>query len=82
MVHQDFRAIGLGKNSTRAAVMDDQERYRLKAIEMRAQAKRAEIPYLQAFYEQVAEQWAHLAEKSGEGAKPPARPDAPSQIQA
>lgn len=55
--------------------MEDGELYRQKAAEMYAQAERAEIPYLKAFYQDIAEHWAHLADQLGEGVVPPPKPE-------
>ena len=60
--------------------MDDQELYREKSAQMFAQAKRAEIPYLKAFYHDVAEHWAHLADQPAAGAMPLPHPEVPPQV--
>jgi hypothetical protein len=50
----------------------DADIYRQRAADMRAQAERAETPYLRGVYEGIAERWADLFRQmeSGCGSRP------------
>ena len=58
----------------------DSQVYREKAAEMRAQAERAETPYLRGVYEGMAQNWALLADYHANRGMIPPRPEGGQQV--